>query len=313
MKNTKNGGGIDGEMNKVICIQGPTGSGKTDLAIELAIKLNTQIISTDSRQFYKELSIGTALPSVEQLSRVKHHFIGCASLNYEITSAHFARIAKPILNELLDKFGYAIIVGGSGLFTDALINGLDDVPVNRQFRIELTEIFKNYGIEPLCEELANLDPVYFDQVDKKNPVRVIRALEAIRQSGKRMSEILQQKNESINYNAIRFAIQWPREVLYERINQRVDKMIYQGLISEVKSLYQYRDLNALNTVGYKEYFQFIDGKITEEKAIELIKQHTRNYAKRQLTWLRRYPDINYLNPFANYTLLDQAMKILKTT
>jgi tRNA dimethylallyltransferase len=298
-------------MRKLIVVQGPTASGKTDLAIELALKLKTEIISADSRQFYKELSIGTAKPNEKELSQVKHHFIDSFSIQDEITAAEFAKRAELVLNKLLEKHKYAVLVGGSGMFVDALIDGLDDIPVNRTIREELTVSYEEFGLQPLLDELAKADPVFFERVDQNNPMRVIRALEAIRESGCKMSDLLQNQERKKDFDVIRFSIDWPRDVLYERINQRVDIMIGQGLIAEAEKLFEFRYLNALNTVGYKELFQFLDGEINQNKAIELIKQHTRNYAKRQLTWLRRYTDLNYLNPNSSQSIFDQAMETIE--
>jgi tRNA dimethylallyltransferase len=298
-------------MSKLIVVQGPTASGKTDLAIELSLKLKTEIISADSRQFYKELTIGTAKPNEEELSKVKHHFIDSFSIRDEITAAEFAKRAELILKNLLEKNNYAVLVGGSGMFVDALIDGLDDIPVNRTIRDELTAYFNEFGLKPLLDELALFDPVFFERVDQNNPMRVIRALEAIRASGRKMSDLLLNKDRKRDFDVIRFSIDWPREVLYNRINQRVDNMISQGLINEVKELYEFRHLNALNTVGYKEIFQFLNDEIDQNQAIELIKQHTRNFAKRQLTWLRRYKDMNYLNPLIDKSILDQAINTIE--
>jgi tRNA dimethylallyltransferase len=298
-------------MRKLIVVQGPTASGKTDLAIELALKLKTEIISADSRQFYKELSIGTAKPNEKELSQVKHHFIDSFSIRDEITAAEFAKRAESVLNKLLEKHKYAVLVGGSGMFVDALIDGLDDIPVNRTIREELTVSYEEFGLQHLLDELATADPVFFERVDQNNPMRVIRALEAIRESGFKMSDLLLNQERKRDFEVIRFSIDWPRDVLYNRINQRVDNMIGQGLIAEAEKLYEFRYLNALNTVGYKELFQFLDGEINQNKAIELIKQHTRNYAKRQLTWLRRYKDLNYLNPNSDLSIFDQAMNTIE--
>ncbi len=298
-------------MRKLIVVQGPTASGKTDLAIQLALQLNTEIISADSRQFYKELTIGTAKPTEEELAKVKHHFIDSFSMHDEITAAEFAKRAESVLNKLLVKNKNAILVGGSGMFVDALTNGLDDIPVNRTIREELTVSYEEFGLEPLLDELATADPVFFGRVDQNNPMRVIRALEAIRESGCKMSDLLLNQERKKDFDVIRFSIDWPRDVLYNRINQRVDNMISQGLINEVKELYEFRHLNALNTVGYKEIFQFFDGEINQNQAIDLIKQHTRNYAKRQLTWLRRYTDLNFLNPNSDLSIFDQAMNTIE--
>jgi tRNA dimethylallyltransferase len=299
-------------MNKVIVVQGPTASGKTELAISLAKKYETEIISADSRQFYKEMSIGTAKPSEYELNTVKHHFIDSVSIKEEISSANYAKSVEPILFHLLNKTGFVVIVGGSGMFIDALIDGLDEVPVNSSIRKELTGLFNQYGLEPLLTELIERDPVFYEQVDRNNPMRIIRALEAIRSSGQKMSDFQKNQKKERDFQVFRLSIDWPREILYYRINRRVDDMISQGLIHEVLSLADFRHLNSLNTVGYKEIFEYLDGIITQEKAIELVKQHTRNYAKRQLTWLRRYSNLKYLNPLSDLSILDQAIQIIDT-
>jgi len=296
------------DQNKVIIVQGSTASGKTTLAIQLALFLQTEIISCDSRQFYKEMSVGTAKPSADELKMVKHHFIDCASVQNEISSAQYARLAEPILTELLNKYGFALVVGGSGMFLDALIDGIDDVPVNSEIRSDLTEIFKRFGFQPLLDELLTSDPVFYEQVDRNNPIRIIRALEAIRESGRKMSELQTKKKRVRQFSLVRFCIDWPRDILYQRINQRVDEMVKFGLIREVTSLLKHRNLNPLNTVGYKEIFDCLDGKITEDRAIDLIKQHSRNYAKRQRTWLRRYEDLISLNPLSEKSIIEQALK-----
>jgi tRNA dimethylallyltransferase len=296
------------DQNKVIIVQGSTASGKTTLAIQLALFLQTEIISCDSRQFYKEMSVGTAKPSADELKMVKHHFIDCASVQNEISSAQYARLAEPILTELLNKYGFALVVGGSGMFLDALIDGIDDVPVNSEIRSDLTEIFKRFGFQPLLDELLTSDPVFYEQVDRNNPIRIIRALEAIRESGRKMSELQTKKKRVRQFSLVRFCIDWPRDILYQRINQRVDEMVKFGLIREVTSLLKHRNLNPLNTVGYKEIFDCLDGKITEDRAIDLIKQHSRNYAKRQRTWLRRYEDLISLNPLSEKSIIEQALE-----
>jgi tRNA dimethylallyltransferase len=296
------------DQNKVIIVQGSTASGKTTLAIQLALFLQTEIISCDSRQFYKEMSVGTAKPSADELKMVKHHFIDCASVQNEISSAQYARLAEPILTELLNKYGIALVVGGSGMFLDALIDGIDDVPVNSEIRSDLTEIFKRFGFQPLLDELLTSDPVFYEQVDRNNPIRIIRALEAIRESGRKMSELQTKKKRVRQFSLVRFCIDWPRDILYQRINQRVDEMVKFGLIREVTSLLKHRNLNPLNTVGYKEIFDCLDGKITEDRAIDLIKQHSRNYAKRQQTWLRRYEDLISLNPLSEKSIIEQALE-----
>ncbi len=298
-------------MKQVIVVQGPTASGKTSLAIELAKHFNTEIISADSRQFYQEMSIGTAKPNDLELKAVKHHFINCASISEEISAARFLQIAEPVLQKLLIENGFAIVVGGSGMFVDALVDGLDEIPVDRVIRDELTKEFNANGLASLLQELQEKDSEYFQKVDRENPVRVIRALEAIRVSGKKMSDFQMNKNKSRDFKVTRLAIDWPRDELYNRINLRVDKMVEQGLFQEVESLFEYRLLNSLNTVGYKEIFEYLDGRISKDQSIELIKQHTRNYAKRQLTWLRRYNDLHFLYPHSSKSIFEQARDIIE--
>jgi tRNA dimethylallyltransferase len=298
-------------MKKAIIVQGPTASGKTALSISLAQKLNTEIISADSRQFYKELSVGTAKPDSFELNLVQHHFIDCASVNQEITAASFAKMAEPIMLGLLGENDSVLIAGGSGMFVDALVLGLDEIPVNDIVKKQLIEEYNQFGLPPLLAELKEKDFTYYEIVDKNNSVRIIRALEAIRVSGNKMSELQKQsENRKKDFEIIRFAIDWPRDLLYERINRRVEIMLENGLIEEVESLKEFRNLNSLNTVGYKELFDFFDGKTSKQEAINLIKQHTRNYAKRQMTWLRRYTDLHYLNPLSKESLEEQALKIL---
>lgn len=298
-------------MKKVIIVQGPTASGKTALAISLAKRLKTEIISADSRQFYKEMSIGTAKPDAFELSQVKHHFIDCASVKEEISAAKFAQMAQPVLENLLSESDFAVIAGGSGMFIDALVLGLDDIPVSESVKKQLIEEYNTFGLSPLLAELEEKDFVYYQTVDRNNAARIIRALEAIRVSGKKMSELQSQaKSQKKDFDILRFSIDWPRDLLYERINKRVDIMFENGLMEEVHSLAEYRNLNALNTVGYKEVFDFIDGKTSKQDAVNLIKQHTRNYAKRQMTWLRRYSELHYLNPLMEQSLEQQAFNFL---
>jgi tRNA dimethylallyltransferase len=307
----KNGVVIDFFVNQVIVVQGPTASGKTWLAIELAKNFNTEIISADSRQFYQEMTIGTAKPNDLELKAVKHHFINCASVSEEISAARFLQIAEPVLQKLLKENGFAIVVGGSGMFVDALIDGLDEIPVDRSVRDELTKEFNANGLTTLLQELEEKDSEYFQKVDRENPVRVIRALEAIRVSGKKMTDFQINKNKSRDFKVTRLAIDWPRDELYNRINLRVDQMVVQGLFQEVESLFEYRLLNSLNTVGYKEIFEYFDGRRSKDQSIELIKQHTRNYAKRQLTWLRRYNDLHFLYTHSSKSIFEQARDIIE--
>jgi tRNA dimethylallyltransferase len=289
---------------KVFVIQGPTASGKTALAIELARKLKTEIISADSRQFYREMSIGTAIPSVLELSQVKHHFIHSHSINTELSASQYAKEAKPILDNLLLEKGSAVIVGGSGMFIDALTFGLDEIPHDKEVQQKWSLLYETKGLEYLQNVLERLDPVYFSIVDRMNSVRLIRALEVIELTGEPYSN-LRKGTVNNEYAIHRFGITWNRAELYERIDKRVELMIDAGLLNEAKLLFPNRNLKALNTVGYAELFRYWENECNFEEAVDKIKQHTRNYAKRQLTWLKRYEQLTELNPYADLSLLEQ--------
>lgn len=280
---------------KLIVIEGPTASGKTALGVELAKYFNTVIISADSRQFYKELEIGTAKPTLEEQQGIKHYFIDSHSLEDEVSSGRYANEVDELLKDLFLVHDIVLMVGGSGMFIDAVCIGLDQIPSSQVIRSNLNKEFEEKGIEPLLIELRKKDVTFFENVDKSNPVRIIRALEAIRSSGKTMTELRTQTVKKHNFEIQRFVINHPRKHLYERINSRVDQMIKNGLLDEVKSVYNRKGINTLKTVGYSEMFSFLDGEITIERAVELIKQNTRRYAKRQLTWFRRHADAIWLD------------------
>lgn len=289
---------------RVFCIQGPTASGKTSLAIALAQMLGTEIISADSRQFYQEMNIGTAKPCSEELAQVPHHFIGNRSITAPMNVAEFKQEAFPKLEALMSQFGSAVVVGGSSQFVDALVDGLDEVPVFPEIRSALEQQLEYRGLRSLLLELSALDPEVLLQIDRNNPRRVLRALEVVKGAGKTWSSFHQRKASS-EFDVHRFVIHWPREVLYQRINHRVDIMVEQGLKQEVKGLLSFRNLSVLNTVGYKEWFDFFDGMAHEDHVIEKIKQHSRNYAKRQLTWMNRYDNLGVLQPNLSSPLLHQ--------
>lgn len=280
---------------KLIVIEGPTASGKTALGVELAKYFNTVIISADSRQFYKELEIGTAKPTLEEQQGIKHYFIDSHLLEDEVSSGRYANEVDELLKDLFLVHDIVLMVGGSGMFIDAVCIGLDQIPSSQVIRSNLNKEFEEKGIEPLLIELRKKDVTFFENVDKSNPVRIIRALEAIRSSGKTMTELRTQTVKKHNFEIQRFVINHPRKHLYERINSRVDQMIKNGLLDEVKSVYNRKGINTLKTVGYSEMFSFLDGEITIERAVELIKQNTRRYAKRQLTWFRRHDDAIWLD------------------
>ncbi len=274
-------------MKKLITISGPTASGKTDLSIKLASYLECSIISCDSRQFYKEMSIGTAVPTKSELSKIKHYCIQHKSIFDTYTVGDFRHETLLLLKKLFQNKDYVIITGGSGLYMDSIVKGIDFFPeISKNVREELNYNFNLKGIKYLQEQLSRLDPIYFSTVDINNQRRLIRALEVCISSGKPYSSFLNKRKNDYDFNIESFAIRTNRDVLYKRINARVDKMIEAGLIDEVKKLFKHKNLNPLNTVGYKEIFEFIEKKVSLEQSIEKIKQNTRRYAKRQITWLK---------------------------
>lgn len=269
-------------------ILGPTGSGKTDLSIELASRLSAPVVSFDSRQVFRGMAIGTAQPSPEQLNAARHYFIADREIADEYNSGIFAKEALALLGELFRENAYVVAVGGSGLYIDALLYGFDDLPVaDVALRQQLEERIAKEGLESLVEKLSRLDPEYYAVVDKNNPARVLRALEVCLTSGRSYSSQRSGSRITRDFNVVKIGIDMPREELYDRINRRVDIMIAQGLEAEARALYPYRALNSLNTVGYRELFDYFDGGATFEEAVELIKRNSRRYAKRQLTWFRR--------------------------
>lgn len=281
----------------LVIVLGPTGVGKTSVAIALAKKFQTCILSADSRQFYKEIPIGTAQPSAQELSEVKHYFIADNSIANPVDAGAYGREARKILEAEFKTHPIVIMAGGSGLYIDAAINGFDALPdADALIRSELQNAFELNGIEALQEELKKLDPEFYEEIDKNNPSRLIRAIEVCRLSGKKYSDLRVGKQEELPFNVLKIGLDLPREELYARINLRVDDMMERGLEDEAKAVFPNRKLNALQTVGYKELFDYFDGNITKEKAVELIKQHSRNYAKRQLTWWRRDEEIVWFKP-----------------
>ena len=272
---------------KLITISGQTASGKTNLSIRLAQNLNCSIISCDSRQFYKEMSIGTAVPSKLELSKANHYFIHHKSVKDNYTVGDFQNDALKLIVNLFKKDDYIILTGGSGMYMDAIVNGIDKFPkIKLGVRELLNEKYNSRGILFLKNKLKELDPEYYDIVDVNNHRRLIRALEVCISTGKPYSSFLNKKNKKYDFESVNFCIKVDRELLYKKINYRVDKMISDGLIKEAKTLLNFKDLNPLNTVGYKELFEHFKGNLTKSQAIEKIKQNTRRYAKRQMTWLK---------------------------
>ncbi|WP_312174777.1 tRNA (adenosine(37)-N6)-dimethylallyltransferase MiaA [Chryseobacterium sp.] len=279
----------------LISVVGPTGIGKTRLAIDLAKHFNTEIISCDSRQFFKEMKIGTASPSEEELAEAPHHFIGNLSVEEYYSIGQYEEDALKKLNELFEKYDTVILVGGSMMYEKAVIEGLNDLPeADDNNQKKLQEILENEGIEKLQEMLKELDPEYFSVVDIHNHRRLLRAIDVIWQTNKKYSEQIAVSQDSRDFNTIRIGIEAPREELYDRINRRVDIMMEKGLLEEAKSLEKFKHLTALNTVGYAELFKYFDGEWDLDFAVSEIKKNSRRYAKRQLTWYRKADDIHYL-------------------
>lgn len=282
------------ENKHLIVLAGPTASGKTATAIKLAKAFDAEIISADSRQFYKELSIGTAAPTAEELAQVKHHFIHNLSIEDKYDVADYEKDVLSFLKQYFKTKDVAIMTGGSGLFIDAVCNGLDEMPdISEEVRNKVTKMLETDGLEGLQKEVERVDNEYFQVVDRQNPRRLQRALEVYYQTGKPYSTFRQRNVAKRDFDIVKLAILWDRDKLIERINQRVDMMMQQGLLDEVKSVYPKRHLNSLNTVGYKELFDYLDGKCTLEQAVEQIKINTRQYAKRQMTWLRKNGDYQW--------------------
>lgn len=281
----------------LIVLIGPTGIGKTDLSLNIAEHYNTEIISADSRQLYANLKIGTAAPTPEQLARVKHHFVGTLQLTDYYSAAQYEAEVMKKLDELFKRHNVIVLTGGSMMYVDAVCKGIDDIPtVDEETRKTLMQHYENVGLERLCAELKILDPEYYDIVDKKNPKRVIHALEICYMTGQTYTSFRTSQTKERPFNIIKVGLRREREELYERINKRVDIMMEDGLLEEAKSVYQYKDLNSLNTVGYKEMFKYLDGEWELPFAIEKIKQNSRIYSRKQVTWFKRDTDITWFHP-----------------
>ncbi len=285
--------------NKIlISVVGPTAIGKTKFAIELAKKYNTEIISADSRQFYREMEIGTAKPDQEELAAAPHHFINSHSIEEYYNVGQFEQDVLELLEKLYQKHDVVIMVGGSGLFFKAVWEGFDEMPeVDLGLRNDLNKEFAENGLQPLLKELQENDPKYYQQVDKHNHQRVIRALEVIRTTGKPFSEFRKgHQSKERSFENIKIGLEMDRDQLFDRINLRMDLMIDQGLFEEAESLKAYKDHNAMQTVGYSEIFGFMDGAYDREEAIRLLKRNSRRYAKRQMTWFKKDEEIIWMQP-----------------
>lgn len=283
-------------MKKLLVLLGPTGVGKTELSVSLAEYWHCPIISADSRQLYKGLSIGTAAPTEEQLSRVDHYMVGTLGIEEYYSASQFESDVLKIIDEIGQKVDIAIVSGGSMMYLDALCKGIDDVPtIDENLRRELYERYKKEGLDPIRSELKILDPVFYNQVDLKNYKRVIHALEVCLMSGKPYSSFRTNTHKQRPFKIIKVGLTRDREELYQRINRRVDKMMEEGLLDEAKQFYPLRHNNSLNTVGYKELFNYLDGTWTLEFAVEKIKQNSRIYSRKQMTWFKRDTDIHWIN------------------
>ena len=283
--------------NKLIVILGPTASGKTSLAIELAKWLGTEIISADSRQVFREMNIGTAKPTHDQLEAVRHHLIGHVSISENYNAGRFEKEALEVLSLLFKTRRNVILAGGSGLYINTLCHGLDEIPdSDPEIRESLKDRFNRQGIRYLQESLKIADHDYYEIVDLANPNRLIRALEVIEITGKPYSAFRKGQKIIRGFDILKIGLDVPRNELIERINKRTDEMMGCGLLEEVRSLLPFRSCDALNTVGYKELFDYLDGKCTLKEAVEKIKINTRRYAKRQMTWFRKDPEIHWINP-----------------
>jgi len=288
----------------LIVVAGPTASGKTKLSIQLARHFGTEIISADSRQFYRQLNIGTAKPTKEELAAIPHHFINTLNLDEEYNIGKYEQDVLSRLTSLFTKYQSVILCGGSGLYIRAVCNGIDELPQSdNTLRNKLNDLYRLEGISVLQKKLNELDPEYYMIVDKSNPHRLIRAIEVCLLSGKKYSILRQAKPVTRNFNIVKIGYALSREELYHRIDTRVDQMINEGLIEEAKSLFHLKQLNALNTVGYKELFEYFENKIDLSQSISLIKQNSRNYAKRQLTWFNQDREITWFNPSQTKNIL----------
>ncbi len=300
-------------LKRILCvITGPTACGKTDISINVAQHFNSHILSADSRQFYKQLQIGAATPSHEELRMAPHHFIGHLSVEDYYNVYKYEQDALTLCNNLFQENQVLILTGGSGLYLDAVTKGIDLLPdPYPKLRLSLNQILEKEGIEPLQKRLKELDKVYYNQVDLSNPARLMRAIEVSELMGKPYSSLRNQNHEKRPFNVIKFVLNRPKEELHQRIHLRTDKMIEDGLIEEVTSLIPFKHLNALNTVGYKEIFQFLDQKISLEQAVTDIKTNTRRYAKRQLTWFRRDENYQWIDVNETNTSVNSIIKTIE--
>lgn len=283
---------------RLVVLLGPTGVGKTDLCIEVAKALGSSVVSCDSRQIYKEMRIGTAVPSIEQLLAVPHFFIQSRSVFDPCDAWQFEHDAMAKIRELFaGGCENVVMCGGSMMYIDAVCKGIDEAPsIPAELRNELMERFRNEGLEPFRQELKLLDPLFYEQVDLNNTQRVIHAVEVCRVAGVPYSSLRRNSVKEREFDILKIGLIREREELYDRINRRVDKMVEEGLVEEARALYEFRDLNALNTVGYRELFEYFSGRIDIDEAVRLVKRNSRHYARKQLTWFKRDNDIHWFHP-----------------
>jgi tRNA dimethylallyltransferase len=284
-------------QRKLIVLVGPTAVGKTSVAITLARHFGTEIISADSRQIFRELTIGTAKPSPVELQQVPHHFVNTHSIHEPYDAAQYGRDALLLITKLFAKNKYLILCGGSGLYVKAVCEGFDEIPdIPEIIRENLMKEYEQHGIRLLQDKMMTLDPEHYQEIDKQNPHRLIRALEVLQGTGKSIRSFQKKNKVEHAFSIVKIGLTLPREVLYDRIDRRMDDMISEGLFAEAESLYPFRNINALQTVGYQEIFDYMDGKYDREEAVRLLKRNSRRYAKRQLTWFQRDSEIIWMEP-----------------
>lgn len=284
------------EKKLLVVVVGPTAVGKTSACVELAQALHTEVIYADSRQFFREMQIGTARPLPEEMGDVPHHFVGSHSIEQDYNAGQYEREALALIEQLFRKHDTLILSGGSGMYVQAVLEGMDDMPADEQVRNLLQQQYAEQGLEPLLQELQEADPLYFGQVDRANPHRVMRALEVVRITGQAYSALRTGDKAVRDFSVLRIGLNREREELYARIDLRMDLMLEQGLLQEAMRLLPYKEKNALQTVGYKEVYDFLDGIYDWAEAVRLLKRNSRRYAKRQLTWFRRDPDTHWFHP-----------------
>ena len=298
-------------MPTLIVLIGPTGVGKTELSLRIAESFQTSVVSADSRQLYAELKIGTAAPTPDQLKRVPHYLIGTLHLTDYYSAAQYETEALEILDKLFMQHEVVVLTGGSMMYVDAICKGIDDIPtVDAETRQLMLQKYEEEGLEQLCAELRLLDPEYYRIVDLKNPKRVIHALEICYMTGRTYTSFRTQQKKERPFRIIKIGLTRDREELYDRINRRVDMMMEEGLLEEVRSVLPYRHLNSLNTVGYKELFNYFEGKTDYAEAVRLIKRNSRRYARKQLSWFRRDDDIRWFHP-DDYEGIVEAIRLMK--